>query len=197
MSGRPRTSTRALLISKPTPEGHTELYLLREWQSGNHHLLQPERHLGRLHLRRTQPPLTVVDNRLQGNKTTTYTYDPASNVATVATPNGLTSSFTYDALNRLTAMTRRSASYNYQFGPTGNRTSATEGNGRTAHLELRRHLSPDQRNHRRRSASNNGSASYGLDPVGNRPRRLHHFPASTPAAGTIQRRRRANLLGEL
>jgi YD repeat-containing protein len=31
---------------------------------------------------------TVVDNRLPGNNTTTCTYDPSSNVATVAYPNG-------------------------------------------------------------------------------------------------------------
>jgi YD repeat-containing protein len=48
---------------------------------------------------------TVVDNRLQsGQNTTTYTYDPASNVATVTYPNGLRSTFTYDPLNRLTEL---------------------------------------------------------------------------------------------
>jgi YD repeat-containing protein len=46
---------------------------------------------------------TVPDNRLQGENTTTYTYDPASNVATVTYPNGLQSIFNYDSLNRLTA----------------------------------------------------------------------------------------------
>ena len=48
---------------------------------------------------------TVVDNRLSSSNTTSYTYDNASNVATVATPNGLQSSFTYDTLNRLTSET--------------------------------------------------------------------------------------------
>ena len=47
---------------------------------------------------------TVVDNRLQGSNTTTYTYDSASNLVTAAYPNGLTSAFTYDALNRLTEL---------------------------------------------------------------------------------------------
>ena len=32
---------------------------------------------------------TVVDNRLSGNNTTTYTYDPASNLATATYPNGV------------------------------------------------------------------------------------------------------------
>jgi len=60
---------------------------------------------------------TVVDHRLTGNNTTTYSYDSASNVATAAYPNGLQSSFTYDALNRLTAMNAGTASYSYSLAP--------------------------------------------------------------------------------
>jgi YD repeat-containing protein len=75
---------------------------------------------------------TVVDNRLPGQNTTTTTYDPASNVATVAYPNGLTSTFTYDPLNRLTELsTPPVADYRYTLGLTGNRTGATEQGGRT------------------------------------------------------------------
>jgi YD repeat-containing protein len=72
-----------------------------------------------------------VDNNLPGQNTTSYTYDNASNVATVATPNGLQSKFTYDTLNRLTGMNTSVASYNHTLGATGNRTQATESNGRT------------------------------------------------------------------
>jgi RHS repeat-associated protein len=111
---------------------------------------------------------TVVDNRLPGQNTTTYTYDPASNVATVKYPNGLTSTFTYDPLNRLTAMSTPVSSYSYQLGPTGNRTSATEGNGRSLtwnydgiYRLTNETISGDP-------TKNNGSVSYGLDPVGNR-----------------------------
>ena len=46
---------------------------------------------------------TVVDNRLSVNNTTTYSYDSASNVATVTYPNGVQSTFTYDTLNRRVA----------------------------------------------------------------------------------------------
>src|ERR1035441_380237 len=75
---------------------------------------------------------TVVDNRLPGQNTTTTTYDPASNVATVAYPNGLQSTFTYDTLNRLTELsTPPVADYKYTLGLTGNRTGATEQGGRT------------------------------------------------------------------
>jgi YD repeat-containing protein len=56
---------------------------------------------------------TVVDNRLPvGQNTTTYSYEPASNLATATYPNGLQSAFTYDDLNRVTALNASKASYN-------------------------------------------------------------------------------------
>jgi RHS repeat-associated protein len=111
---------------------------------------------------------TVVDNRLSGNRTTTYSYDNASNVATVVYPNGLTSTFTYDAMNRLTAMNAGTANYSYQLGPTGNRINATEGNGRSltwSYDGIYRLTSEQIAND---PEKNDGSVSYGLDPVGNR-----------------------------
>jgi len=72
----------------------------------------------------------VVDNRLSGNTTTTYTYDPASNLATATYPNGLQSMFTYDQLNRVSQLVTPVSGYNYQRDPTGNKTSALELNGR-------------------------------------------------------------------
>ena len=111
---------------------------------------------------------TVVDNRLSGNNTTTYTYDPASNVATATYPNGLQSTFTYDTLNRLTAMNAGTASYGYQLGATGNRTQATEQNGRTLNWSydgIYRLTSEQIANDPQKD---DGSVSYGLDPVGNR-----------------------------
>ena len=111
---------------------------------------------------------TVVDNRLQGNQTTTYSYDPASNVTTATYPNGLQSTFTYDTQNRLTALSSATASYSYQLGPTGNRAQATEATGRTLNwsydgiYRLTNETVSDD------PAHNNGSAAYGLDPVGNR-----------------------------
>ena len=129
---------------------------------------------------------TVVDNRLQGNQSTTYTYDPASNVATVQAPNGLTSSFTYDALNRLTAMNAGAATYSYQLGATGNRTGSTEGNGRSLawnydgiYRLTSETISGDTMN----NGNNNGSASYTLDPVGNRTSVTSSFNGFTPIAG--------------
>ena len=127
---------------------------------------------------------TVVDYRLQGNQTTTYTYDPANNVAAVQAPNGLTANFTYDALNRLTAMNAGAASYTYQLGPTGNRTQAVESGGRTLNwnydgiYRLTNETIADD------PSQNNGSASYALDPVGNRTSVNSTFNGFTPIAGT-------------
>jgi RHS repeat-associated protein len=112
---------------------------------------------------------TVVDNRLpSGVNTTTYAYDPANNVVTETTRNGLQTTFSYDSLNRTTGMNSSVSSYSYQLGATGNRTGATESNGRTLtwnydgiYRLTNETIDNDQ-------SGNNGTASYGLDPVGNR-----------------------------
>ncbi len=111
---------------------------------------------------------TVTDSRLVGNQTTTYTYNPASNVATVTAPNGLQTKLNYDPMNRLTSLTTPISSYTYTIGATGNRIGSVEGNGRTLSWNYdgiyrltNEAISNDPSN-------NNGSAAYGLDPVGNR-----------------------------
>jgi RHS repeat-associated protein len=111
----------------------------------------------------------VVDNRLPANQnTTTYSYDAAYNLATVTYPNGLQSTFTYDDLNRLNSLNATKAAYSYTLGPAGNRESAVELGGRTVNWTYdgvyrltNEAISLDPH-------SNNGSVSYGLDPVGNR-----------------------------
>lgn len=112
---------------------------------------------------------TVVDNRLSGQNTTTYTYDNASNVATATYPNGLQSSFTYDSLNRLTSLVTPVSGYNYTLGATGNRTQAVELNhNRVVNWSYDgiNRLTGEAVNSD--EAKNSGSASYSLDPVGNR-----------------------------
>jgi RHS repeat-associated protein len=103
---------------------------------------------------------TVTDHRLAN--ATTYTYDSANNVATVAYPNGVQSAFTYDTVNRLTAMN----GYSYTLAPTGHRTGATEPNGRTLTWTY------DNTNRLTKEtiagATPAGSVTYGLDAVGNR-----------------------------
>jgi YD repeat-containing protein len=84
---------------------------------------------------------TVVDNNLPSSQnTTTYSYDPVSNLATVTYPNGLQSSFTYDDLNRMTALN----GYSYQLSAIGNPHVGRGTEWTSADLELRRHLSPHE-----------------------------------------------------
>ena len=137
---------------------------------------------------------TVVDARLPGANTTTYTYDPASNLATVQIPNGLTSTFTYDALNRLTELsTPPVADYKYTLGATGIRTNATElneatqSNGRTiqwSYDNIYRLTGEAITGDPANNGNDNGSVSYTLDPVGNRTADTSSLIGINPIAGT-------------
>jgi len=128
---------------------------------------------------------TAVDNRLPvGQNTTTYSYDPSSNLATATYPNDLQSTFTYDDLNRVTALNATKTSYNYTLGPTGNRQSALESSGRTLNWTYdgiyrltNETVSLDPR-------SNNGTVTYGLDPVGNRLSEISTVPGLSPGSFT-------------
>jgi RHS repeat-associated protein len=116
---------------------------------------------------------TVVDNRLTGNNTTTYAYDPASNVTTATLPNGVQSAMTYDTLNRISGLAASSSSaevsgYTYQRGPTGTLSSATELNGRTLTWNYDGIYRLTNETIASDPTNENGSISYGLDPVGNR-----------------------------
>ena len=113
---------------------------------------------------------TVVDNRLPGGQTTTtYTYDPASNVATVTYPNGLRSTFTYDQLNRLTELSTPPVSdYQYTLGLTGMRNSAVESSGRTVYWSYDGIYRLTRESVISDPANINGTVAYVLDPVGNR-----------------------------
>lgn len=112
---------------------------------------------------------SVVDNRLpSGTNTTTYTYDNANNLVTATYPNGIASTFQYDALNRGTSLSSPVASYNYQFSPTGNRTSATEQSGRSLKWSYDNIYRLTNESISQDPAGVDGSVNYSLDPVGNR-----------------------------
>jgi len=133
---------------------------------------------------------TVVDNWLPvGQNTTTYSYDPASNLATVVYPNGLRSSFTYDDRNRLTnlSLTKGStlASYNYTFDLVGNRQSATESSGRTVNWGYDGIYRLTQETISLDPHSKNGSVGYTLDPVGNRQSQTSTLPGISAASFTF------------
>jgi RHS repeat-associated protein len=126
---------------------------------------------------------TVVDNRLpNGLNTTTYTYDPASNLATVTYPNGLQSSFTYDDLNRVTALNNGKASYSYTLGPTGSRQSAAESSGRTLSWNYDGIYRLTNETISLDPMSKNGTVAYGLDPVGNRQTQTSSIPGIPTAS---------------
>jgi RHS repeat-associated protein len=123
-----------------------------------------------------------VDNRLTaGQNTTSHTYAAVSNVATVTAPNGLSSTFSYDELNRL----KSTNGYQYTLGATGNRQSATEPNGRAlswtydgVNRLTNETISLDPR-------SKNGAVSYGLDPVGNRLSQTSTLAGITSGSATF------------
>jgi RHS repeat-associated protein len=111
---------------------------------------------------------TVSDGRLVGNQTTTYVYDPASNVATVNYANGVQSIMTYDALNRVASLSAPTGSYTYQRGLTGTLASASESTGRAVSWSYDGIYRLTNETITGDSEQNNGSATYSLDPVGNR-----------------------------
>jgi RHS repeat-associated protein len=112
---------------------------------------------------------TVVDNRLpSGQNTTTYSYDPASNLTRMIYPNGLQFTFAYDPLNRLTGMNAGASSYAYTLGRTGNRLTATEQSGRAVAWNYDGIYRLTNESITNDPNSNNGAVAYGLDPVGNR-----------------------------
>jgi RHS repeat-associated protein len=128
---------------------------------------------------------TVVDNNLSGNNTTSYTYDDSSNVATVAYPNGLTSTFTYDTLNRLKELsTPPIADYKYTLGLTGIRTGATEQSGRTLQWNYDGIYRLNSETVASDPANINGSVTYNLDPVGNRNSAVSSLEGVSPGSWT-------------
>ena len=113
---------------------------------------------------------TVADANLTGLPTnvTQYSYDNASNLGSVQYPNGVTTQFTYDTLNRVMSASSQVAGYTYQRGPTGNLTNVIELGGRTVNWTYDGIYRLTNESIANDSAGNNGVVSYGLDPVGNR-----------------------------
>lgn len=84
--------------------------------------------------------LASVTDHVAGGGTTTYHYDDGGRLGSYDYPNGISSAFVYDALNRVqslkigsalgTASESLVASYGYTFYPTGNRHTVAELSGR-------------------------------------------------------------------
>jgi RHS repeat-associated protein len=120
-----------------------------------------------------------------------HVYDKTAS-ARLVYPNGLESQFTYDTLNRITAMNAAKASYSYTLSPTGNRTAAVESSGRTLNWSYdgiyrltNEAISLDPH-------SVNGAVGYGLDPVGNRQSQTSSIPGIGTGAFTYDADDRLN-----
>ena len=100
-------------------------------------------------------------------------------------PNGIQSSFTYDPLNRLTALpiskTSTVASYTYGLGQAGNRISVSELGGRQVNYTYDGIYRLTNEAISGAPSGANGSVGYGLDPVGNRTTRTSSLLAVAAA----------------
>ncbi len=173
------------LITKGTPEGT----LNYTYDAAGHLVSMTSTHTNGVSVSYTYDGLnrlqTVVDSRLSGNQTTTYTYDDASNVATVTYPNSVQTALSYDQLNRLKQLATSQTGYLYAFDNAGNRKTGTELSGRTSNWTYdginrltNETISLDPNN-------KNGSVGYGLDPVGNRQTATSSISGLSPVGGTF------------
>jgi len=96
----------------------------------------------------------------------------------VTYPNGLQSSFTYDDLNRITALNVGKASYNYTLDQTGNRKQVTESSGRVVNWSYDGIYRLTNETISLDPHSINGSVGYGLDPVSNRLSQTSTLPGN-------------------
>jgi RHS repeat-associated protein len=98
---------------------------------------------------------------------------PVGNLQSYLYPNGVTTTYNYNSLNRLASLNSATgvstlSSYTYTLGAAGNRTAVTELGGRTVNYtydDLYRLTNETIAND---SHGINGTVSYGYDPVGNR-----------------------------
>ena len=83
-------------------------------------------------LGRLQTVRVLKRNNTAVDETTTYTYTPVGSREAIYYPNGVSTHYQYDSLNRLTKLTHRAADnslladYAYTLGDTGRRTAVTE-----------------------------------------------------------------------
>jgi RHS repeat-associated protein len=118
---------------------------------------------------------TVKDNNvvaLNGG-ITSYSYDPVGNLLKYSYPNQVSSSYTYNSLNRLTHLTVGNAvsglaGYAYTLGAAGNRTAVTELSGRTTSYSYDDLYRLTGETIASDPHGVTGTLSYGYDSVGNR-----------------------------
>ena len=173
------------LSSKATPEGT----LNYTYDAAGHLASMTSSHANGVSVSYTYDSLnrlsTVVDARLTGNETTTYAYDNANNVATVTYPNTVQTVLSYDQLNRMKQLATSQTGYLYTFDNAGNRKTASELNGRSVSWNFDGIYRLTGETISGAPGSENGTASYGLDPVGNRDAATSSIPGLSPIGGTF------------
>ncbi len=116
---------------------------------------------------------TVVDT----TGTTTYTYDAVGNLASAVYPSGVTSTYGYDSLNRLTLLANTGpagliSSYAYTLGAAGNRLQVVEAGaattGRTVLYAYDAVYRLTQERIDEPGTANDQTITYSYDAVGNR-----------------------------
>ena len=127
--------------------------------------------------------VSVTDNRIGG--TTTAAYTPTRRPSTLAQPNGIGLTYSYDALDRVTSMLWRQGaspafgSWAYTHNERGQRLTSTDATGRIATYtyDTAARLASETITGDARGASFNGALAYALDAVGNRASRTSTLPA--------------------
>jgi RHS repeat-associated protein len=180
------------LLSKATPFGT----LAYTYDAGGNMLSLKSSNAGGGSMTYTYDALNRLASALDASGTTTYSYDVVGNLSGYSYPNGVQTSYQYDSQNRLTNLQSTCgtgvgcgspgaplSSYGYTLGPTGNRLSVTELNGRTVHYgydNLYRLTSETIAG----AISQNGAISYQYDAVGNR-KQLNSTVPAIPATGLL------------
>ena len=132
----------------------------------------------------------VKDNNLTAANITSYTYDNAGNLAGYTYPNGVTTQYHYNTLNRLANMSSSRntneiiSQYAYTLGPTGNRLNVSELSGRLVNYTYDPTYKLTGETIANDPSSINGSIAYTYNAVGNRLNRtstVTGIPTSTYA----------------
>lgn len=118
------------------------------------------------------------DNRLasvssQGVGTFNYSYDKAGNRTQLTLPNGVTVSYGYDTINRLTSLkqtlgSQTLASYTYTLDPAGNRTKVVNADGSSVSWTYDDAYRLTGETDQDPNGTTTFQASYSYDGVGNR-----------------------------
>jgi RHS repeat-associated protein len=117
---------------------------------------------------------SVTDNRVGGMTTAAYT--PTGRPASLADPNGVNATYSYNTLDRVTSLAWNRgtnpafASWGYTYNNRGQRLTSTEINNRLATYgyDAATRLTSEAVTGDPRGGSANGTLTYGLDNVGNR-----------------------------